>query len=182
MLKETFRKIINFLENEKINYLVIGGIASSLLGEPRFTEDIDICIFIEKDKIQQILEKFAKEGFTFDVERQTKRAKLFGTFAIKYDEVRIDFIIASTDFEKEAFNRRQRIEIFGVEANFPSPEDLILFKVVAGRKQDMADAEKIMIRWKEKIDKEYLIKWAEKFSDMAQDMRIYNEIKKLLEV
>lgn len=44
MLKEAFRKIIRFLEGENIEYLLIGGIAVSVLGEPRVTGDIDINI------------------------------------------------------------------------------------------------------------------------------------------
>ncbi|MEW6609526.1 MAG: hypothetical protein AB1414_19130 [bacterium] len=39
-LPETFRKIISFLEEEKFDYLVIGGLASATLGEPRMTQDV----------------------------------------------------------------------------------------------------------------------------------------------
>jgi hypothetical protein len=32
-----------------------------------------------------------------------------------------------------------------------------------------------------KLDKKYLLKWAMKLSEQAEDLRIYNEVKKLLE-
>jgi len=45
----------------------------------------------------------------------------------------------------------------------------------------LADIENIAIRHKNKLDKKYLLDWAMKLADEAQDMRIYEDIKKLLE-
>ncbi|MDI6840287.1 MAG: hypothetical protein QMD71_05515 [bacterium] len=42
------------------------------------------------------------------------------------------------------------------------------------------DLEKVAIRHSDKLDKNYLIRWAEKLSDEAHNLRIYNEVKRLL--
>lgn len=47
-LPETFNKIASFLNKEKYGYLIIGGMAASVLGAPRMTHDIDFCILIGK--------------------------------------------------------------------------------------------------------------------------------------
>ncbi len=45
---------------------------------------------------------------------------------------------------------------------------------------DLLDAERIVMRHKEKLDIGYLQSWARKLSDQAEDMRIWNELKTLL--
>ncbi len=179
-LAELFKKVISFLEKEEVDYLVIGGVASAALGYPRFTQDVDICLFIDRSKITGFLDKLKKEEFNFAEKEVAKRIRETGTFQIFWGELHVDFLILSTDFEKAALSRKRRITIYGVEASLPTPEDLILFKVVPSRPIDLADVENIAKRYSGKLDKEYLESWAQKLSDEAEDLRIYNEIKRLL--
>jgi hypothetical protein len=132
-LAELFKKIISFMEKERVDYLVIGGIASAALGYPRFTQDVDICILTDRNKITEFLNKLKKEGFNFAEEEVVKRIRETGTFQIPWGSSHVDFLIVSTNFEKSAISRKQRITIYGVEASLPTPEDLILLKVVPSR-------------------------------------------------
>jgi predicted nucleotidyltransferase len=80
----------------------------------------------------------------------------------------------------QACERRKEIPLYGIKAFFPTPEDLILLKIIPGRDKDLLDAKNIVLRHKGKLDINYLKKWAEVFSDEAQDMRICNLLNKLL--
>lgn len=93
----------------------------------------------------------------------------------------IDFLIASTKFEESALRRKKQLKLYDIYADFPTPEDLIFFKIIPARNIDLADIENIAIRHKGKLDKKYLLNWAMKLSDEAEDMRIYEDLKKLLE-
>lgn len=179
-LPEVFKKTIFFLDKQGFDYLVIGGIASSVLGYPRMTADVDICIFIKKALIKNFLQQAKREGFTFNEKETVKRVKETGTFQIILNEFHVDFLILSTDFEKSALSRKQRLNIYGIDAPLPTPEDLILFKIIPARHIDLADAENIAKRYSGKLDKNYLKKWAMQLSDEAEEMRIYNEVKRLL--
>lgn len=179
-LPEIFRKTISFLETEGNAYLVIGGIAAAVLGYPRLTQDIDICIQIKKKEVLQFLKKAESHGFTFNKKEVIKRIKETGTFQIKAGDFHVDFLILSTEFEKSALRRRQKIVVYDIPASLPTPEDLILFKIVPARYIDLADVENIAKRYFDKLDKKYLTEWAQKLSDEAEDMRIYNQIKKIL--
>lgn len=183
-LPETFRKTISFLGKYNFDYLVIGGIASSTLGYPRMTGDIDICILLKRTKteIKEFLQKANQVGFVFNEDEVIKRIKETGTFQISSSNFHIDFLTVSTDFEKDALARKQKITVYGIEASFPTPEDLILFKIVPARHIDIADVENIAKRFSGKLDEKYLIKWAQKLSDQAEDMRIYREVKRLLKL
>jgi hypothetical protein len=180
-LEDLFRKTVQFLERYKFPYLIIGGIAAGVLGEPRTTGDIDIDINIKKNSIKDFLNLVKKAGFIFNRAEVMKSVKETGTFKLWLGDFHIDFIIASTKFEANAFLRKQKIKLFRTEANFPSNEDMILLKIIPDRPIDKFDAENITKRHKGKLDEKYLLEWAMKLSEEAEDLRVYNEVKKLLD-
>lgn len=181
-LPEVFSKTVLFLNKQRYDYILIGGMASGILGAPRMTQDVDFCILLIKSQIKEFLNKAKKHGFKFNEKEAIKRINNTGTFQISYGEYHIDFLIVSTDFEKEALARKQKIGIYGVKAYFPTPEDLILFKIVPARGIDIFDIEKIIERHNGKLDVNYIMNWARGLSDEAQDIRIYNTLQKLLKV
>lgn len=182
LLESVYKKVVNFLKKEKYNYMVIGGIAAGIMGEPRVTGDVDIDILLGKDEIADFLNKAKKAGFKFDAKACKARVGAIGTLQIYYGDYHIDFIIASTGFEKEAFSRKQEIRLYNIKAFFPTPEDLILLKLVPGRPQDLLDVQRIMDRHRKNLDVKYLQGWARCLSDEAEDARIVNELQKLLGV
>lgn len=40
-LDQLYRKTIGFLDKENISYLIIGGLAAGVWGEPRMTQDLE---------------------------------------------------------------------------------------------------------------------------------------------
>jgi hypothetical protein len=180
LLEEVFSKLVSFLNKEKLEYIIIGGIAVGVLGEPRVTGDIDVDILLEKNDVADFLEKIKKSGFKTNKQKSIERAKKTNIFQIDYKDYHVDFIIASIELEKEAFRRKKAITLHGVKAFFPTPEDLILLKIIPGRPKDLIDAENVAIRNKGKLDTRYLKNWAQRLSDETEDMRIYNNLQKLL--
>lgn len=59
-------------------------------------------------------------------------------------------------------------------------EDFILLKIIPGRDKDILDVKSVIERHKGKLDKRYLEMWAQRFSDEAEDMRIWNTLRQLL--
>lgn len=179
-LIEAYKKIVKFLNKENIPYMIIGGFAAGIIGEPRATEDIDIDIMVGKKEAMDLVKKLKEQSFSVSIKKCKERITKTGTFQIKYGDKNIDFIISSIDLEKEAIKRSNILKIYGVNARFPTPEDLILLKVIPGRRKDLVDAENIVIRYSKKLDREYLLKWAREISDRMEDLRVYREIKDLL--
>ena len=56
---------------------------------------------------------------------------------------------------------------------------MIILKIVVGREKDMLDAKSILIRHKNKLDRKYMEKWAQRISDEAQDMSVWNRLLRL---
>lgn len=180
LLEGVFKKVISFLNRTKFEYIIIGGIAAGALGEPRLTGDIDVDISLDKGNINEFLDRARRAGFRVDKKRCLKSVEERGVFQIIYGEFHVDFIIASIDLEREAFRRKKVIKLYGLKAFFPTPEDLILLKIISGRPQDLFDVEKVAIRHKGKLGTKYLKSWAQKLSDEAQDTRIWNELQRAL--
>ena len=66
-----FADFINLLNKHNVNYMVIGGYAVQLHGEPRFTFDLDIWIkpeLINAENMVKVVEEFGFGflGFTID--------------------------------------------------------------------------------------------------------------------
>lgn len=180
LLEDVFKKLVSFLNKEKFEYIIIGGIAAGILGEPRITADVDVDILLDKNNISEFLKKAKRAGFKINKQKCIKRAEETGIFQINYGDFHIDFIIVSIDLEREAIKRRNVIKLYNLKAFFPTVEDFILLKIIPARPQDLIDAEKVIIRHGEKLDIEYLKSWAQKLSDEVEDTRIYNELQKLL--
>jgi predicted nucleotidyltransferase len=178
-LDKLYQKTLKILEKEKIPYLLIGGLAVGILGEPRMTQDIDLILYISKSAVAAFLKRLKKEHFSFAPGTIENDLKLKGAFRISYGDLWVDFIVASTDFENSAFKRKIKIKLLGKEVNIPTPEDLILLKLIPGRERDILDVKSIIERHKRKLDKRYLENWAQKLSDEAEDLRIWNTLKKL---
>lgn len=180
LLEDVYKKVVTFLNREKCRYLIIGGIAAGTLGEPRITADVDVDIVMDKKGVPDFLDKAAKAGFTVSVKRCLKSVERAGVFQISFGDYHIDFIVASTDFEMQACERRRAIQLHGVKAFFPSPEDLILMKIIPGRAKDIGDVEGVIARHGNKLDREYLKTWAMRLCDEAEDMRIWKVLDNLL--
>jgi hypothetical protein len=180
LLEDAYKKVVTFLNKGKYKYIIIGGIAAGTIGEARATGDIDIDIIINSAEVPVFLGKLKNAGFKIPRGNDLKSALQTGIFRITYKNFYIDLLIATTELEEKACERSQKRSLYGVKAFFPTPEDMILLKIIPGRDKDLLDAKNIALRHKGKLDTRYLKDWAIMLCDEAQDMRIWNILKDLL--
>ncbi|MCG2830895.1 MAG: nucleotidyltransferase, partial [Desulfobacteraceae bacterium] len=118
-----FEKILSSidvsLKKHDIPYMIIGGQAVLLYGEPRLTRNIDITL----KPLPKDLKSFVRQTMVLPALDETTG-------------IRVDFIFSFTPYETEAINRSKKIKILNQEVNFASPEDLIIHKIFAGRPRD----------------------------------------------
>lgn len=173
-------KTISFLEKNKFSYLILGGLAVGVLGEPRFTADLDLDLFVSKAEISTFLDKINQAKFKVNKTEALRTVESFGSFRCYCQGLQVDIILASSPIEDSALKRKKRISLFGKKMSFPSPEDLILLKLVPGRPKDLLDIESIVMRHYGKLDLKYLQRWIEEICEEAEDFRIAHQFKKIL--
>jgi predicted nucleotidyltransferase len=126
LFAEVLSDAARLFEEAEIDYVVMGGLGFSSLGQPRWTHDIDF--FLRPDDAKAALEVLAGSGFRTD---ETDPWWLYKAFR---HEVMIDLIFRSAGdiyLDAEMMARSSMREIGGSEIRVISPEDLIVIKSVA---------------------------------------------------
>jgi len=183
ILEQALTELANILSINKISYMIIGGMANAVWGEPRATIDIDATIWLsekEIDRIASVLSSYFlplvhdPSAFILDTNVLPMKSK---------DGVRVDLIIGRLPYEKEAIERSVEIIIKGVPVRFCTPEDLILHKIISEREKDINDIRGIAAHCIKKLDLEYLdprIRELSSAMERPQILELWNELKKTL--
>ena len=169
MFQTLLAEIHNALERESVPYMVIGGQAVLVHGEPRVTKDIDITLGVDVDQlpeIKRIAERLflqSLEGFS---DEQIRRSAVFPAVH-EASGIRVDFIFSFTPYETQAIKRAISVKIGSAYVRVATAEDTIIHKLFAGRPRDLEDVKGIISRNKT-YDKDYLKNWLSLFSSVAE--------------
>jgi predicted nucleotidyltransferase len=157
-------RIAKELTERSVRYMVIGGQAVLLYGEPRLTKDIDITLGLGIEGLPVIKEVVAKLSFTTLVEdTETFVRKTLVLPVMDEDSgIRIDFIFSFSHYEKQALERATVVTIRDTPVNFASLEDVVIHKIIAGRPRDIEDIRSILIKNTD-YDRTYIDKWLAEF-------------------
>lgn len=182
MFEEILSKIGASLKKHNIPYMIIGGQAVLLYGEPRLTRDIDLTLGVNTEYVDELL-KVIRE---LSLKPIPENIKLFvqQTMVLPALEettgIRVDFIFSFTTYEIEAIKKARKITIIGQEVCFASPEDVIVHKIFAGRPRDIEDVRSIILKNLD-IDTQYIRRWLKEFdksSDKKDFLKTFEEVLK----
>ena len=137
-------------------------------------------IFIPRDKLKLFLDALSEESLEFDRKKVEESVLAKGVFRVFLGDYHADFIINALEIGKIALERAIEVKLFNKKVKLPSPEDLILFKLIAGRELDLFDVKNIYLRYIDKLDKNYLIEWAQKICDETENMNVWNRLQVLM--
>ncbi len=165
---DVFRKIVGFLEAEKIPFVVIGGIAAALQGEPRGTEDVDLMVTLPSSQVYRFAERAREAGWDIEPEH-AETQWLFSGFVRfwlgpKGNQVAADLMASNSDYLKEVAWRAQPARFCGLKIPVATAEDMLIFKLAAWRAKDLVAIRGILVRRKNDLDLAYVRKWVAWFS------------------
>lgn len=140
---QDLKEFIELLNENGVEYLVVGGYAASFHSRPRYTKDIDIWINPTKTnakKVKRVLDKFGFENIDISTEDLMKKDQFI---QLGYAPIRIDLI---TELIGLKFNDAYKHSIEGTygsikKVKYISSDDLITNKKLSGRKQDLFDVD-----------------------------------------
>lgn len=184
MFEKLLSKIGLCLDNQSLPYMIIGGQAVLLYGEPRLTRDIDITLGVNIDALDLLLNAIRElplKPLPTDIEAFVGETMVLPTLD-EHTGIRVDFIFSYTPFETNAIQRAKTVTILGQKLAFASPEDLIIHKIFAGRPRDIEDVRVILIKNPD-IDILYIRKWLKEFdesSDTKEFLKNFDDILKTL--
>ena len=149
-------RAVEVLDTYRIEYALMGGVASSTVGRQRATHDIDL--FVTREGAAAAVEALGAAGFRTE---RTDEGWLFKAFL---GEVMIDLIFVSRGgvvFDEEMWTRRRETRLESRSIHVLAPEDQILIKALAASEhapRHWYDALAILT-WSE-LDWDYLLRRA----------------------
>ena len=179
MFEKLLEKIALELDLKNIPYMIIGGQAVLLYGEPRLTRDIDITLGVGVEHAESIID--IALGLSLALLPAEASVFIQETFVLPtIDEtsgIRVDFIFSQSSYEREAIGRAIPVKIGAAEVRFTSLEDLIIHKIVSGRPRDIEDVKNVLAK-NPGYDREYIDKWLDEF-DAALDTTFHKTFDRL---
>lgn len=169
-----------FCEHQRWRFCFIGAVAVQRWGEPRLTLDVDATVLTgfgtEARYVDALLARFRPR-------RDDARA-----FALQYrvlllegeTGVPLDVALGAMPFEERAVQRASPFVLKGgVALHTCSAEDLIVFKVFAGRDKDWLDVESVILRQGARLDE--TVVWGEltpllELKDAPEDARRLRQV------
>ena len=140
-----FAEIIKHIEQEKIRYAIVGGVAMAFYAEPRFTQDIDMLLEPKDfEKARRILEQNgyieSGEPWTFKSTPLTLR-RFFK--AIGNDQMIIDLLVAGNKKHLKIIENALIAQGEHGIARVAEKSDIIWLKRQRNSLQDQADIERL---------------------------------------
>jgi hypothetical protein len=159
------------LEGLRLDYMITGGVASVIYGDPRFTRDIDLVLGLREGDAGGLLDAFSPSDFyrpPLDVLREEIRRPRNGHFNIIHRDtaLRADVYLQGDDpLHAWAFERRVRIPLEEDTAIWLAPPEYVVVRKLqyyqeSGSDRHLRDVSAMLEISREKIDLLEVEAWA----------------------
>jgi predicted nucleotidyltransferase len=144
MLNNDYKEMLQCLSEENVKFLLVGAYALAVHGFPRATKDIDFFVWATPENAAGLIRALARFGAPMEGISASDFSSEGAIFQIGNSPRRIDIITTIDGIKFEgAYANRKLFSIEGLQIPVISLEDLIANKRASGRKQDLADVEKL---------------------------------------
>jgi hypothetical protein len=150
-------KLHPLFQTAGIEYFVTGGVASTVWGEPRMTQDVDLVLSLAPDLFDDLVTLLKEQGYLVAGQEQRGRMPLQVTDPETIENADLNFSDGSP-WDRERMKRR--IELEGIW--YCTPEDLILAKLRWGKGSDSERQlrDVLGVLKTSAVDQDYLQRWA----------------------
>ena len=136
-----------------VRHALIGGLATSLRGRPRLTQDVDFLVDVPQLMLPGVLDDLVERGFTLDPTIVIQQYVREHITSFSYETVRIDWLKPVLPLYSRALANAQPLKWSeGHTVQVATAEGLILTKMVAFRPQDQMDIDTLLTANRDEID------------------------------
>jgi hypothetical protein len=182
-------ELLNFaitkLGQLKVRYAIVGSFASSIWGESRLTQDIDIVVELKPQQLAPICSAFPEPEFYVSriaAEEAVARSGQFNVINPSSGN-KIDFMVAGhTDWAVAQLQRSRQVAIFPDQiAQVAAPEDVILGKLVyyreGGSEKHLRDIAGILKFSGGMVDRAYVYEFAQRLGVADMWEAVHNSVE-----
>lgn len=144
IIDRNFKEFIQLLNKNRVKYLIVGGYAVALHGHPRYTKDLDIWIYIEKNNAEKLINALHEFGFVSLDIKSSDFLVNENVIQLGSPPNRIDLLTSLDGVEfNSCYQSKVEVKIEDIIVDFINLEDLKKNKKATGRYQDLADLENL---------------------------------------
>lgn len=180
-LLEALRDLIAWLKATRIQGVVIGGVAASILGRPRVTRDIDVLVRMDESRWQEFLTAGNDYRFIPRISDPLEFAAKARVLLVRHgpSAIDVDIVLGSLPFEEEVVRRATSTQVGSIALPLPSPEDLLIMKAVAHRTRDLLDIESLLDAHPD-LDLRRVREWVQQFSAALESPEILEDLDQII--
>lgn len=155
-LEEALRSVVSVLEELVLPYMLIGGMANLIWGEARTTQDIDLTVHVDPDRLADTVTRLTQRFQALPPQplEFVKRTRVLPL--VTPNGIRADVIFAELPYQEDAIRRARPVMLGETTVQVCSPEDLIIHKIISERQKDLDDVKGIIRMQGGRLDRNYL--------------------------
>jgi hypothetical protein len=162
VLNEALRKVVGTLDELRVPYALIGGLAVAAHGVMRATKDIDLLVDVTVQNAPTFAQSLRENSLDATLRRGDVDDPIVGVIRVVVSSpaapIKCDILLASHRWQAAAVANALPVDLGGFTVRVAQPLDLFLLKLYAGGPLDLDDAahllelqsEKDRKLWKEK--------------------------------
>lgn len=137
-LNELLLRVADSFHQEKVPVLLIGGLAVSSWIEPRATQDMDVIVKVKRRDAARLKRALLATGARItSLELRILLERRFVRFPMGGPT--LDVRLENSTHDRDAFRRAKALTYEGRKLLVATPEDLVLYKLIAWRPVDQRD-------------------------------------------
>jgi hypothetical protein len=175
------RDMLRWFKSARVPGVIIGGVAVSMQGHPRYTRDLDPLVIVDHAELPKFIagaEKFGFSGRVPDVLEFARETRML-LLQHKVNSYPLGVSLGALEFEVQLIRRASIIGLGRLKIPVATPEDLIILKAIADRRQDQADIENLLAAHSH-IDYHHIRRTLAEFSAILDRPDILEQVEKLL--
>jgi predicted nucleotidyltransferase len=151
---EVLAALSRVLRRNGRRWYVFGAQAVLAYGRPRLTSDVDVLIDPGRATGVGIARELADADFElrFALSRASLRTARLLPLVFAKTGTPVDAVLAATGLHDDFLARARRLDLGGVKVPVVSPEDLVVQKILAGRRKDLDDVRGVLDRQRAHLD------------------------------
>lgn len=168
----------NVCQSQGWQFCFIGGVALQRWSEPRETVDVDLSLLAGFGQEQQFINILLRH-FEPRLSNAADFARERRVLLLRSSEgVGLDVALAALPYEELLIQRSSYFDYPpGISLRTCSAEDLIVLKAFAGRGQDWADVERVIVRQTGKLDWDYIYEQLLPLAQLKDAPEVVDQLK-----
>lgn len=181
-MKETLQVVlldaVDLLESHGFAHALVGGLAASIRGRTRVTEDVDLVVDCSVDQALELAASLDRTPFAplFPEFKQVVRRSFILPLIHRDTRITVDLAIGVSGLEQQVVSRATHVAMGDRHLTVATAEDLLVMKLLAGRPQDDQDVKGIVHAVGTSLDWDYCLRVAQQLEqavgiDMVESIR-----------